>query len=58
MYQPAFASSELKDALPWALPVTSGCIQRVLQESVRTDVIEEKGTLAGAHGHNVLIETH
>lgn len=58
MYQPAFPCSELEDAISWALPIPPGWIQRVLQESLGPDVVEEKGTLAGAHCHNVLIETH
>ena len=58
MYQPAFPCSELEDAISWALPVTPSWIQRVLQESLGPDVVEEEGTLASTHCHNVLIETH
>lgn len=56
--QPAFPCREFKDAISWALPVPSSWIQRVLQESLGPDVVEEKGTLAGAHCHNVLVETN
>lgn len=56
--QPAFPCSKLKDAISWALPVPPGWIQEILQESLGPDVVEEKRTLAGAHCHNVLIETH
>ena len=58
MYQPAFPCSELEDAISWALPVAPSWIQRVLQESLGPDVVEEKRTLAGAHCHYVLVETH
>lgn len=58
LYQPAFPCSKLKDAISWALPVPPGWIQKTLQESLGTDVVEEKRTLAGAHCHNVLVETH
>lgn len=58
MYQPAFPCSELEDAIPRALPVAAFEIQRVLQEPLGSDVVEEQRTLAGAHGHNMLIETH
>ena len=58
VYQPAFASSEFDDAISWALPVPPCWIQRVLQESLSPDVVEEQWTLAGADCHDVFIETH
>lgn len=57
-YQPAFPCSELEDAVPGALPVAALQGQRVLQEPLGSDVVEEEGTLAGAHRHDVLVETH
>lgn len=39
--QPAFPCGEFEDAISWALPVPSGWIQSVLQESLGPDVVEE-----------------
>lgn len=58
MYQPAFPCSELQDAISWALSVSPGWIQRVLQESLGPNVVEKEGTLASTNCHNVFIETH
>lgn len=58
MIQPAFPCRELEDAVPGALPVAALEGQRVLQEPLGSDVVEEEGTLAGAHRHDVLVEAH
>lgn len=57
-YQPAFPCSELEDAVTRTLSVATLQGQRVLQEPLGSDVIEEEGTLAGTHRHDVLVETH
>lgn len=57
-YHPACPCCQLQDAFSWTFPVTAGEIQRLLQESLGTDVIEQKRAKAGAHRHYVLIEAH
>lgn len=56
--QPALPCSKFQDALSWALPVPAGWTHGVIKESLGTDVIEEKGTLACANCHYVLVKTH
>lgn len=57
-YHPAFPRRQLQDAFSWTLPVTAGEIQRLLQEPLGADVIEEQRAQAGAHRHYVLVEAH
>lgn len=57
-YHPACACRQLQDAFSWIFPVAAGEIQRLLQESLGTDVIEQKRAEASAHRHYVLIEAH
>lgn len=57
-YHPAFPCRQLQDAFCRTFPVPAGEIQRLLQESLGTDVIEEQRAEASAHRHYVLIEAH
>lgn len=57
-YHPAFPRGQLQDAFSRTLPVTAGDIQRLLQESLGADVIEEQRAQASAHRHYVLVEAH
>lgn len=57
-YHPAFPCRQLQDAFSRTLPVTAGEIQRLLQESLGSDIIEEQRAEASAHRHDVLVEAH
>lgn len=57
-YHPAFPCRQLQDAFSWTFPITTCEIQRFLQESLGTDVIEQQRAEAGSHCHYVLIEAH
>lgn len=57
-YHPARPCRQLQGDFSLTFPVTAGEIQRLLQEPLGTDVIEQKRAEAGAHRHYVLIEAH